>query len=89
MEDTVSGVGHEVKHQIDKNVEKGRNAYREHRQERRAEKKSQKVDEALKRYDPEYDTAAYSTQKQAYTRGQERAIKNAEKSQKTINQTFC
>ena len=57
VESTVSEVGYEAKHQVDKYVEKGRNAYREHRQERRAEKKSQKVNEALKRYDPDFDSA--------------------------------
>lgn len=57
-------VGYEAKQQIDHYVEKGRNAYREHRQEKRAEKKAQKVDEALKRYDSEFETSAYLTQKQ-------------------------
>lgn len=87
VESTVSEVGYEAKHQVDKYVEKGRNAYREHRQERRAEKKSKKVDEALKRYDPDFDSVAYRTQKQTYQGGRDRAIKQAEKSKKTIKTT--
>lgn len=87
VEGTTAEVGYEAKQQIDKYVEKGRNAYREHRQEKRAEKKAQKVDEVLKRYDPEFETSAYQTQKQTYQRGKERTIKQAEKSKKTIKTT--
>lgn len=86
-ESMVSEAGHEAKHQVDKYVEKGRNKYREYRQERRTEQKSKKVEEALKRYDPEFETSAYQTQKQTYQRGKERAIKQAEKSKKTIKTT--
>lgn len=87
VEVTAGEVGIEAKHQIDKKIEHGRNAYREHKQEVLAERKAKKVDEALQRYDPDFDTSAYRSQKRTYDRGREHAIKQAEKSKKRIKQT--
>lgn len=92
-ETVVSEVGHEAKHQADVLVEKGRKKYQEHQIERRAEKKSKQVDEALKRYDPEFETSAArggrsaSASQRTYEQGRERVIKETEKSRKTIKHT--
>ena len=87
VSDTVREVGHEAKSKIDQKIEQGRNAYREQKIEAKAEKQAQKVEEALHRYDPDLQHTTYQSQNQTYTRGKGRAIKNAEKSQKTIKQT--
>lgn len=87
VEDTVREIGHEVKHQVDNKIEQGRKAYREQQIEKRAEKKAKKVDEALKRYDPDFETSAYQSQKNTYRRGKERTIKQVEESKKTIKTT--
>ena len=87
VSDTVREVGHEAKSKIDQRIEQGRNAYRERKIEAKAEKKAQKVEEALHRYDPDLQHTTYQSQNHTYTRGKERAIKNAVKSQKTIKQT--
>lgn len=87
VSDTVREVGHEAKSKIDQRIEQGRNAYRERKIEAKAEKKAQKVKEALHRYDLDLQHTTYQSQNHTYTRGKECAIKNAEKSQKTIKQT--
>lgn len=79
VEDAVSEVGNEIQYQVDTRIEHGKNNAYARRQEVRVEKKARKVENALKRYDPEFETSAYSTQRYAYTRGREHAVKKAEK----------
>lgn len=93
VENTVSEVGYEAKHQADVLVEKGRKKYQEHQIERRGEKKSKQVDEALKRYDLEFEASAAregrsaSANQRTYEQGRERVIKETEKSRKKIRHT--
>lgn len=83
-EDVVEDVAHEVKSQIDKRIEQGRNAYREYRQEVRMEKKSRKVDEAIRKYDAEYEAYACRADKKNYFDAKSHTVKSVDKSKKTI-----
>ena len=84
VEETLDEVGRGVVSQIDKSVEQGRKAFYEHRQEHYAEKKAKKVEEAVRRYDAQWDSSADYSYLEQNVHYRNQAKGNSEKAQKVI-----
>ena len=84
VEETVDEVGGRVVSQIDKSVEQGRKAFSEHRQEYYAERKAKKVEDAVRRYDAQWNSSADYSNRDQNVQYRNHGTGNSDKVQKSI-----
>lgn len=84
IEETLDEVGHRVVSQIDKSVEQGRKAFYEHRQEYYAHMKAKNVEEAVRRYDAQWDSSVDYPNHEQNVQYRNQTTRSSAKEQKVI-----